>query len=66
MRCFCEGEGREEEKRDFNEVDMRQGEERSINYLYVWFKLGEEGRIFNLFGWGYRRGGEGSERNIFN
>jgi hypothetical protein len=45
---------------------MRQGEERSINYLYVWFKLGEEGRIFNLFGWGYRRGGEGSERNIFN
>jgi hypothetical protein len=25
MRYFSEGEGREEEGRDFNEVDMRQG-----------------------------------------
>jgi hypothetical protein len=29
------------ERRDFNEREGREGEDKSFNYLYVWFKRGE-------------------------
>jgi hypothetical protein len=30
------------DERNFNEMEGREGEEKSFNYLYVWFKRREE------------------------
>jgi hypothetical protein len=44
------------EGRDFNKGEGRGGE--NFNYLYVWFKRGEE-RDFNCIYVWFTRGGEG-------